>query len=196
MELLSSYSTQSNAAQVYNQSSIWKIGDKVQGNDVKGDRITLMLDPFLENSTLSGCFDEDGYPLAPVTILEDGILRRYMASLRYAHYLDVEPTGIIQNRRVLGGKHTVAQLREEPHIEVAIFSDFSMNAMTGDFGGEIRLAWYFDGERTVPVTGGAITGNLYELHQELYLSKELQRINSFEGPKAVKLLKVNVNGAE
>lgn len=188
------YYTKSNAMTVYNQGSTWKIGDRIQGETVKGDLITMILDPLMENSTFSRGFDEDGFPVGPVTVLEEGVLKSYMANTRYAHYMGVEPTGLISNMKVCPGKHALNSLKNEPYLEVAAFSDFTVDRVTGDFGGEIRLAWYFDGNCVVPVTGGSVTGNINELHHELYLSKELQKLNGFEGPAAVKLLSVNVGG--
>lgn len=195
-DFFSYYYTKSNATTVYNQGSTWKTGDKLQGEEVKGDLITMTLNPFMKNSTFSKSFDEDGFLLAPVTIIEKGVLKSYAANTRYAHYLEVVPTGSIINIEVSAGTHTIDDMRKEPHLEVVAFSDFSVDEITGDFGGEIRLARYFDGDKTIPVTSGSITGNINELHQELYLSKELQKENYFEGPRAVKLFNVNVCGVE
>jgi PmbA protein len=193
-ELFEFYHRQSMASSVYNHNSTWKVGDHIQGDEVKGDLITLTLNPFMKDSTCSRGFDGDGYPLEPVTIIECGELKRYSASNRYAHYLGVEPTGSIQNMEVKGGKYSEKTLKSEPHMEIAAFSDFSVDYITGDFGGEIRLAWYYDGKERLPVTGGSISGNICAAHNEIYLSNELQKDNSFEGPMAVKILNVNVAG--
>lgn len=193
-DFFSYYCSKSNASSVYNHSSTWQIGDAIQGEDVKGDRITLKLDPYLVGSTYSKGFDEDGFPVKPVTILENGVLKRYIANTRYAHYLAVEPTGSIRNMVVSPGSRTISELKQEPYFEVAAFSDFNVDPVTGDFGGEVRLAWYYDGERTIPLTGGAVTGNINELHRELYLSAELQKDNYYEGPAAVKIMNMNVSG--
>jgi PmbA protein len=195
-DFFSFYYSKSNAASVYNQASTWKIGEKIQGEEVKGDLITMTLDPFMKNSTYSGSFDADGFPLEAVTIIEKGVLKRYVADTRYAHYLEVAPTGSIDNIIVNAGSKSVADLRKAPHLEIAAFSDFYVDKMTGDFCGEIRLAWYYDGETIRPVTGGSILGNANELHNEIYFSKELQKDNNFEGPEIVKLLNVSVAGVE
>ena len=50
-ELFSFYYSKSCAESVYNKNSEWKIGDNVQGDHIKGDYITLTIDPFLKNST-------------------------------------------------------------------------------------------------------------------------------------------------
>lgn len=195
-DFFSFYYSKSSATEVYREESTWKLGDKIQGEVVTGDLITMTLDPFMKNSTCSGSFDGEGFPLAPVRIIEKGKLLQYSASTRYAHYLQVEPTGAINNIIVCGGSKSVEELKKGPHLETAAFSDFTVDDLTGDFCGEIRLAWYFDGEKRIPVTGGSISGNITELQNELFLSKELQKDNNFEGPMVVKLLNVTVAGIE
>lgn len=195
-DIFSFYYSKSNAIAVYRNESIWKIGDKVQGEYVSGDLITMMLDPFMKNSTNSASFDEDGFPLEPVTILENGILKRYIADNRYGHYLNVQPTGLIDNIIIFGGSKTIDELKKDLYIEIVAFSDFTVDELTGDFCGEIRLASYFDGEKLTSVTGGSISGNINELQNEMFLSKETQKNNNFEGPKVVKLLNVTVAGIE
>ncbi|MDR3596738.1 metallopeptidase TldD-related protein [Clostridium sp.] len=193
-DLFSFYYSKSSAIAIYKNESTWKVGDKIQGEEVKGDLITMTLDPFMKNSTCSASFDGDGFPLELVTIVENGVLKRYIADNRYAHYLNVEPTGSINNIVVSSGSKTIEELKAEPYIEAAAFSDFTMDELTGDFCGEIRLAWYFDGKDTIPVTGGSISGNINELQNQMFLSKEIEKHNNFEGPKVVKLLNVTVAG--
>lgn len=190
------YSSKSNASSVYNQTSTWKVGDQVQGNQVKGDRITLTLDPFMKNSTNSEAYDSDGFAVNPVKIIDCGVLAQYAADNRYAYYLGVAPTGEIGNVVIESGSRTIEELKKEPYLMTAAFSDFSVDTMTGDFCGEIRLAWYYDGKTTIPVTGGSVTGNIADLQHELYLSKERQKDNNFEGPSMVLLRNVTVAGIE
>ena len=195
-EFFSYYSFMSSGASIYNHSSTWKIGDKMQGEEVKGDKLTLTLDPLLKNSTASESFDSDGFMVKPVTIIEQGELKRYSADTRYAHYLEIMPTGRIGNLVVAGGSRGTEELKREPYLMTAAFSDFTVDSLTGDFCGEIRLAWYYDGKCTVPVTGGSITGNINELHQEMYLSRERQKDDNFEGPEMLLLKNVTVAGIE
>ncbi len=195
-DFFSYYTSMSSGASIYNHSSTWKLGDQIQGEEVKGDKLTLTLDPFLKNSTDSESFDSDGFPLKPVTIIEQGELKRYSADTRYAHYLGITPTGRIGNLVVSSGSRETEELKKEPHLMTAAFSDFTVDSMTGDFCGEIRLAWYYDGKHTVPVTGGSVTGNINMLHHEMYLSRERQKDNNFEGPKVILLKNVTVAGVE
>ena len=53
-----------------------------------------------------------------------------------------------------------------------MFSDFRLDPVTGDFGAEMRLAYWFDGERRRPVTGGSISGSVTELRSTMKRSFE------------------------
>lgn len=201
-ELLKHYYTQSNSAYVYQQVSTAKPNESIQGADIKGDKITMTLDPVLSNSAVSAPIDEDGVVLSSHKIIENGILQKYWGSRQYGHYLGVEATGKINNYIIDGGSKSIEEMRQEPHLEIAAFSDFMINPMSGDFAGEIRLGWYFDGSKRVTVSGGSISGNLNDLQTDMYLSKELQQCSAkdvfqllcYKGPKAVMLHNVTVAG--
>jgi PmbA protein len=193
-EFFKYYYYQSNAQYIYDELSSYKLNENIQGNSVKGDLINLKLDPFLESSTESEPYDESGYPLKPVSIIENGILKGLWGDARYSYYLNVEPTGYIKNFIVEGGNKSIKNMKQEPYLEIAVFSDFSMDSLTGDFYGEIRLGWYYDGNKVIPVTGGSISGNIKEVQENMYLSKELQTDNEFLGPKMIQLFNINVSG--
>ncbi|NLK44265.1 MAG: TldD/PmbA family protein [Tissierellia bacterium] len=190
------YYDKASARSVYENWSTAKIGESIQGDHIKGDRVSIVLVPHLENSTASAPYDEDGLILSKVSIYEEGILKRYWGNIRYSHYLNVEPTGIIRNIVVEGGSKSLEEMKEGPYLELVSFSDFQVDPITGDFAGEIRLGWYNDGDKFIPVTGGSISGNINEVHKEMYLSKEVQKLNNFLGPYSVKLLNVNIAGVE
>lgn len=193
-DFLGYYYTNSDAQEVYQQSSTAKLGENIQGVNPKGDLVNMMLDPFMENSTKSAPYDMSGYPLSRVSVFKDGVLNRYWGDNQYAHYLSIKPTGNIENFVVDGGRYSLEELRKEPYLEIAAFSSFDMDSVTGNFGGELRLGWYFNGSERLPVTGGSISGNIKDVHGEMYLSKELQKINNFVGPQCIKLLGVTVSG--
>jgi PmbA protein len=64
---------------------------------------------------------------------------------------------------------------------------------TGDFGGEIRLGWYFDGSKRIPVTGGSVTGNLKSL-DSLYLSRETELNGDYYGPVSLMMKGMKISG--
>ena len=192
--LLSYYYNQSAASSVYNKISAYKVGDDIQ-KDAEGDRLTLELDPYVQNSTLSAPYDSDGYSLSKVGIIKDGVLKRNWGSVRFSHYLGIEPTGNIGNYVVSGGSKSIKELKKDPYLELLSFSDFQTDSITGDFGGEIRLGLYFDGEKVTPVTSGSLSGNIVKAQKNMYFSKELQEDDNFVGPKVVSLSDVSIAGA-
>ena len=60
-------------------------------------------------------------------------------------------------------------------LQVDFYNDY--------IGGEVRLAYYHDGEKTVPVTGISISGKLFEVLDHIRLSKDVTVRNAYQGPK-------------
>lgn len=195
-ELFGYFLTQTAAESVYSGVSRLKAGDSVQGEPVSGDRLGISLEPHLPNSVASAPWDDDGFALSPVAIVEDGTLRRLWGPQRFCYYLGVPPTGNVPNVSVRPGASPLAALRERTALEVATFSDFQVEPVTGDFGAEIRLAYTQPGRGGKPVTGGSVSGNLRELKGEMYLSRELQRNGAFLGPEGILFPRLSLSGVE
>ena len=181
------------ASMVYQQLSTFEEGTQVQGGG-NSDRITLTLDPLMQGSSNSRPYDDLGQPLASHTIISDGKLVKYCGSTRFAYYLNIEPTGYIENVRISGGTAANTDLRKEPYLELVSFSDFQANPITGDFGSEIRLGFYFDGETVVPVTGGSISGNMAKVHDTLRMSVEERQYNDYLGPATICIRGASISG--
>lgn len=193
-EVLSYYAYASSADAVYNKISNYRIGASIQGENVKGDKINLKLDPYLKNSVHSAPFDNDGIVLKNVSVIEDGKLKTYHGDFKNSYYLKNKPTGKIGNFVVSSGSKSISDMEKEPYLELVTFSDFQMDPVTGNFGGEIRLGWYFDGKTTIPVTGGSLSGNIKDIYSNMYLSKELQSQDGFVGPEAIEMFDMIVAG--
>lgn len=194
-EFFNYYYHKTNATNIYQNLSDFKINESIQGENIKGDKLEIILNPFMKNSTGSSPIDSDGYPLKKVNLVQEGILNKYWGDVRFSYYLDIEPTGDISNIQVTPGEKTVKELKKDKYLELIQFSDFQIDYITGDFGGEIRLGWYYDGNgNKISVSGGSISGNIKDTQDEMYLSKETQQINNFKGPKTIKLKNVNING--
>ena len=86
------------------------------------------------------------------------------------------------------------EMKKTPYLHVVNFSDFQMDEMSGNFGGEIRLAYLFDGEKVTPVTGGSINGMIVKAQKNFVFSKETQESMDFSGPFAVSMEDVAVAG--
>jgi len=195
VELLNYYPTCSNAQLVYQQLSTFQEGAQVQGKaGGSGDCITLTLDPAMDGSSDSRPYDDDGLPVVSQRIIEDGKLLKYQGNTRFASYLGITPTGSIKNIHVTGGTASMEDLRSEPHLELVSFSGFQVNPITGDFGSEIRLGYYFDGEKTVPVTGGSITGNMARVQDTMRMSAQERQYNNYWGPATVSIRGASISG--
>jgi len=179
---------------VYQGISQVKIGDMIQSGDIIGDKVSISLNPEVKNSTRSRYYDGDGLFLKEIQMIQDGKILRYLANKRFADYLNIEPTGGVTNIVVNAGSKSIEELTKNPHLKLLNFSDFQMEVITGNFGGEIRLGLYFDGKTSTPVTLGSLTGNATKVEQEMYFSKELQKLNGFIGPKIIKIKNVTIAG--
>jgi predicted Zn-dependent protease len=183
------YVDNATASSVYNKLSKFKVEESVQGSSIKGDKV---------NITLMGSvpYDEDGFKLDEVKIIDEGILKAFYGSKRFCHYLDIKPTGVLDLVKVNLGNKTEEEMKKESYLELLAFSDFQMDSLTGDYAGEIRLGFLYDGEKVTPITGGSMSGNISDVHENMFFSKEEYKEEKFVGPKILELLNVNVSGEE
>jgi predicted Zn-dependent protease len=186
-ETMGFYLTQSSAKMVFEKVGRGKIGEVFQekeGKDegVKGDLISITLEPEMEGSPHSAPYDSDGVALKRTEIFKEGKLLSYHGNLQYAHYLNVPASGSIKNISVTCGGQSVETWKKKPHVEILSFSNFQMDPITGDFGGEVRLALWFDGKETKPLTGASLSATLFDVQKEIYLSAEGVRKEGYDGP--------------
>lgn len=181
-DMMDFYLTHSDVKGVYEGTARGKKGELFQGDDARGDLLTITLDPLLPHSPFSAPIDRDGVELKTISLFEKGRLLRYQGSRQYSHYLNEETSGLIPNLVVECGSQSVEDWRKEPYVEIKTFSDFQMDPITGDFGGEIRLAVYFDGEKTTALSGASLSASLFDVQKEMYLSREEQKIENYSGP--------------
>jgi PmbA protein len=195
-DFFSFYKAQSEAMYIFRKFSTWEKGQDILGAEAAGDRLTLMLEPALPGSTLSNPYDNDGKALSTQVVIKDGIMQEIWGSTRWAFYLQIPPTGSIESFHVTGGTATDEELRQSPYIEVVSFSGFQMNDITGDFGSEIRLGYYHNGETTVPITGGSVSGNIHKVQANKRMSVAERQYNHYRGPATIRITGASVAGVE
>ena len=171
-----------NYASVYSRSNLFKKGDSIQTSPT-GDVIGITMAGTVEGNVRSRKFDADGLTLRDIRIVEDGKALNYYGANRSGQYLGENPTGALQCLRVDAGSVSAEEFRKGPYLEV-----ISMSGLQGDFyndyiGGEVRLAYYHDGENVIPVTGISISGRASEVLNTLRLSSEIAVENGYTGPK-------------
>ncbi|MCR5154235.1 MAG: hypothetical protein K6B75_05235 [Lachnospiraceae bacterium] len=186
-DLIEAYKTLSDSAYIYLGYSDYKKGDNLQGEDVKGDKLTVTLKPVAP-------YSGEGIKLEETDYLKEGKLLNILGGKRYADYLGIKPTGSGFLKYVASGKKTEEELKEKPYLYAVKFSDFQLDPFTGFFGGELRLAYLFDGEKVIPVTGGSISGNLFEAQKNFEFSKERYKDKWSDCPALVRIPNVDVAG--
>lgn len=182
-----------NYRSILTQSSDVKIGDFMQG-ECEGDKVSISLKPMIPSSPDSAPVDLDGVVLKDVNLVEDGIAKTYYGAFQYGYWMGIEkPTGNIGNIDVKPGSVSEDDMKKTPYLECVKFSGIQMDPFTGFFGGEVRLGYYFDGEKRIPVTGFCISGNIEEIKQSIRLSKEVKGSGNYQGPKYLCTNKFKIN---
>ncbi len=186
-EILSYYDEKSAADMIYPGYSTWKIGDGVQG-DVTGDALSLSL-------VATRPFSSDGIEMKDLQVIANGKLNAIHGSTPFCRYLDIEPTGTYGKMNCTNsGSVSFADMKKKPCLWAVAFSDFQMDAFSGHFGGEIRLAYLIEDGKVTAVTGGSINGNLIDAQRNMRFSKERFTSANYEGPYAVEFCDVSVAG--
>ena len=166
---------------VYNHTAAFKEGDDIQ-KDAKGDRFSLTVCGAVKGSVRSASFDSDGTALVDAEVIRDGYAVGSFGSARYASYLNRKPTGNLGCRRVETGSTSDEELKRAPYFRCASMSGLQLDIYNDYIGGEVRLAYYFDGEKEIPVTGVSISGKLSAALSNMRLSDTATVHRGYFGP--------------
>ena len=171
-----------NFSAVYQHSNAFKVGDDIQ-KEANGDRITLTMRGEVKGSVSSSVFDADGVTLIDRKIIEDGKALSLWGGTRYAQYLGEAPTGNLGCLSIECGTLTDEEKTSKPYVRCASMSGLQVDIYNDYIGGEVRLGYYFDGEKEIPVTGISISGKLSAGLANMRLSNEAITYESYNGPK-------------
>ena len=171
-----------NYSAVYSKSNLFSKGDKIQ-KAPEGDLIGITMAGEVKGSPRSTKFDADGLSLGSVRIVENGEVKNYFGSNRFGQYLGETPTGDMRCICVDAGS---VEKIEGPYFEVIQTSGMQVDFHNDYIGGEVRLAYYHDGEKVIPVTGVAVSGKLSQVLDHIRFTGETTVSNGYSGPaKAV-----------
>lgn len=137
-------------------------------------------------SEIKGCadskkYDNHGVILKSKKIIADGKAKDNFGDIQFGHYLGVKNiTGMFS---VCELKADGVNYENKPHLIIETFSSPQLEANSGYWGGEVRLARYFDGKKYIPLTGFSISGNIYEDMKNVEFSIESATSNGYKGPK-------------
>lgn len=187
--VLSYYDSRSSAHMIYPKYSTWQVGDSVQGEDIPGAKLDIDL-------CATEPYSEEGIPMEDLPLLREGKLQALHGSNRFCRYLGIKPTGMYRKLRCENTGKSFEELKKGPCLWAVTFSNFDMDAMSGHFGGEIRLAYLIDGDSVTPVTGGSINGSLLETQGNLQFSSDRYEAADYSGPYGLRINGVNVAGTD
>ncbi len=171
-----------NYASVYNHTNAFSKGDEIQKSP-SGDLLNITVKGKMLGCVSSAAFDSDGVTTVDAVVIKDGKAEGYYGSVRYASYLGEKPTGNIRCIKAECGTLTDEELRSAPYFRCASMSGLQLDVHNDYIGGEVRLAYYFDGEREIPLTGISISGKLSDALSNMRLSSEETTDEDYKGPK-------------
>ena len=166
---------------VYSHSNLWSKGDTIQ-KDPQGDIIGIVMAGQAEGSTRSSKFDNDGLSLGSIRIVGGGKAVAYYGSNRYGQYLGETPTGDLRCLLADAGSVSAADFETGKYLEVVSMSGLQVDFFSDYIGGEVRLAYYHDGDKTIPVTGVSISGKLSQVLNNIRFSSETTVQGGYVGP--------------
>ena len=185
--LLSELAYDANYAAVYSHANLHKLGDDLQANGA-GDKLTVTMKAMVPGSEQSARFDDDGASLRDTLVIENGVVKSYYGASRFGQYLGIgQPSGSLRCMEMAPGTMTDGDMKKSPYLQCASLSGLQLDLYNDYIGGEIRLAYYFDGEKTVPVTGISMSGKLSQALSSLGLSDETVTDGAYRGPKCLLL---------
>ena len=194
LEIYDWFATRMNAAFKARGLSDWE-ADKPVAEGATGDRITLTAVKRLPNSSRNAACDAEGAPVRETVLIQDGIAKRFLGNRQFSQYLGLTESFQPGNLTATGGSQSAEALRQGQFLEVVEFSDFQVNPMNGDIAGEIRLAYWHDGDTVTPVSGGSVTGTMADFAKTMRMSRELRQYDCWLIPAVTRLSGVTVTGA-
>lgn len=173
---------------LYHQYSTVQIGDIFGPSQFHLEGL-----PYLDNSSTNFVYDREGRVCRPITLVDEGKVQNVWGNHVFSTYGGFENTTMVYNYKVAPGNLSLEEMKSEPYLEIVQFSDFSCNPITGDFNGEIRLGYFYDGETKTIISGGSISGNIKDNEKTMVLSKELSKYNNAVVPSAILMDNVRIS---
>jgi PmbA protein len=180
--------------------SFFKKGEEVlRGNKIKGETFNLSSNPLIPYGLKSVPFDRDGIALSHNEVIKNSKLENIWAPKRYASYLGIVPTGDFSNLEISTGNRSFQELltaTDKPVYYIVKFSLLLPDNVSGDFATEIRFGYEITpaGEK-IPIKGGSITGNIFEMFSNAGFSKEKIMEGAYIGPKAIRFEGISISGS-
>ena len=162
----------------------------------KGDRISDTGFDLTMKGQISGCarsreYDGHGTVLGRCKIIDDGVAKNNYGDIRFGFYLAEEKiTGDLPLCEV---KADGIEVKRRPHLIIDSFSSPQYESDSGYWGGEVRLARYYDGKKYIPLTGFSIAGTIYDDIRSVKFSREQVTTPAYKGPEYMIFTGLKIN---
>jgi len=177
-----------------------------QGETVTDSQISMYDDPLLIKANGSVRWDAEGTPTRRVDFINEGILETFAYDLKTAYRFGKTSTAsairggfgglpsIGHHNFVVDGKRNEVSDERVVYIHNVVGAH-TANPMSGEFSVELSNAfWMEGGEFDVPIRSAMLSGNVFDMHQNISgLSKESRAIGSMILP-SVKINKQRIIG--
>lgn len=174
--LLDNFASQLSYSSKYQKENHYEINDTVSDNGID---ISMVSEA--EGCCNSQKFDSHGVVLKEKKIIENGKATGLWGDIRYGYYLNEKD--VTGNLPVIKLEAEGFDYKNEPYLIIENFSSPQLEEASGYWGGEVRFARYYDGEKVVPLTGFSISGNIYEDIKNVKVSEEKDILPDYCGPK-------------
>ena len=190
-DLITAFAQDLNYATVYSHGNLYHKGDRVQKDPV-GDLLSLTMKGSVPGNVCSAGFDGDGLDLGEIRLIHEGVVENYYGSNRFGQYLGEKPTGALGCMCLKPGSVTEKDLAGKPWLEVISMSGLQVDFFNDYIGGEIRLAYYHDGDKALPVTGISVAGKLGQVLDHIRLSQDIAAYDGYCGPATAVLTHMHI----
>lgn len=194
--LLAPIQLNASAESLYQKSSRFEVGKPlpIEGRD--GDPFTLVSNAVAPFGLDSYVHDGNGVPGRRVEIVRDGVFVQPWAPKQFADYLGTAPTGRFGNWELPAGRTPFADLvGGERVLYVRSFSWLTPDAARGSFSSEVRVGYLHENGARRPVTGGSVSGNVYQALGTARYARETVFQGNYLGPRAVRFEGLTVTAA-
>lgn len=185
--------TQAGGAALFDEYSNLRLNAPVL-SDHPYETLNLSSSPMLPGGEHSLLFDNEGYPVLPLKIIEAGILKNYAISGKYAGLLKRDPTSTFANIIVEPGMVNYQDFLEDGVYELLRFSTFEPDPVTGAFSGEIRSGYLHKAGKKIPIRGGSVSGIIQQAFSKARFSAEAVQRSGYKGPKGIWFEELTIAG--
>ncbi len=185
--------------------------DKI-GEKVFGDNINLIDDPFCKKALVHSSFDDEGVPCYTKSIVENGVFKGFMHSLKTANFYGVKPTGNGFKAGAAGGVSTspvnlylqegdsskdeiIATVDKGIFVTEVAGLHAGLNPISGDFNVQAKGFMIEDGRLGAPITLFVVSGNFFEMmnNVEIIGNDIEERFNGVASP-TLKIKSLAISG--